>query len=228
VLVVGAGGLGSAVLYYLVAAGLASHTPGLLGIAENDTVDVSNLQRQILFTSADVDKSKATTAASRLQALNPELCVKLEPRLTADNAATILQPYDLVVDGSDTWASRNVVNRAAVDTGKPLVYGAAEQWSGQVSVFNLTPSSACFCCAFPDAPEHAPSCAEVGVLGAVTGVIGSVMASEAVKLILGKQTVVDGTPPILDSTLWHWDGLSQDTIKINLAKRANCPVCGEG
>ncbi|MEM7735890.1 MAG: HesA/MoeB/ThiF family protein [Deinococcota bacterium] len=237
VLVVGAGGLGSAVLAYLAAAGVASQSPGLLGIAEGDDVDLSNLQRQVLYTTADIGKSKAGMAAEALQALNPELRVRLEPHLTADNAVATLQAYDLVIDGSDTWTSRNIVNQASVLTSTPLVYGAAEQWSGQVSIFNLTPESACFRCAFPDAPTESTSCAEVGVLGAVTGVIGSVMASEAVKLILNrqsrrqqtmnKQAPEDNALSLLDSTLWHWDGLNQDTIKIKLAKRADCEVCGQ-
>lgn len=216
VLVVGAGGLGSPVLSYLAAAGVGSE--GRLGVSEADRVDLSNLQRQLLYGSDDVGKAKQDVLHDRLQAINPDVRVTAEDKLSPDNAVDMVRGYDLVIDGSDNWRTRETVNQACATLRVPLVYGAAEQWSGQVSVFNLSDASPCLQCVFGE-PQETRACAEVGVLGSLTGVIGSVMASEALKVILGKAS--------LEGVLWHFDARDMDVTRINLTKRADCSVCAQ-
>ena len=182
VLVIGAGGLGCPILLYLAAAGV-----GHLTIIDADTVDVSNLQRQVLFTTADAGKPKAETAALRLSSLNP--CITIAPlvaRLNRANALDLIRAHDVVVDGSDNFATRYLVNDACVLAGKPLVYGAIQGFEGQASVFNFN-SGPTYRCLFPEppAPGTVPNCSEAGVLGVLPGLIGTVQATEAIKVLTG-------------------------------------------
>ena len=182
VLVVGAGGLGSPAALYLAAAGV-----GTLGIVDGDRVELSNLQRQVLHTTAAVGRPKVASARERLEATNPHVRVVTHPfRLTAANAMEIVAEYDLVVDGSDNFPTRYLVNDACVLSGKPWVYGAILRWEGQVSLFGA-PGGPCYRCLFrePPPPGLVPGCAEAGVIGALPGAVGSLQALEAVKWILG-------------------------------------------
>ena len=181
VLVIGAGGLGSPVIAYLAAAGV-----GAIGIADDDHVSLSNLQRQIIHTTADDGVLKAESAAAFVGALNPHVSVEtIALRVSTENAAGIVEGFDLVVDGSDTFDTRAVVATAAAAAGKPLVSGAVSMFDGQITVF--VPGGPQFRDLYPDTPdaEDLPACEVVGVLGAVTGVIGTLMAMEAIKLITG-------------------------------------------
>ncbi len=179
VLVVGAGGLGCPVLQYLTAAGV-----GTVGIVDGDTVANSNLQRQILFGPADLGQSKATVAATRLQAQNPLIQVQAHPTfLTRDNALDLLSQYELIVDGSDNFATRYLVNDACVQLDKPLVFGSIYRFEGQVSVFNVGDGPT-YRCLYPD-PSDLPACAEAGVLGVLPGIVGCLMANEVIKLLTG-------------------------------------------
>ena len=214
VLIIGAGGLGSPVLAYLAAAGVGSQ--GRLGVSEADHIELSNLQRQLLYHSNDVGKAKQEVLQDTLQTINPDVNVTQEAKLTLDNAVAMVRGYDVVIDGSDNWRTRDAVNNACTKLRVPLVYGAAEQWSGQVSVFNVSDASPCLRCVFGE-PQEVSACAEVGVLGSLTGVVGSVMATEALKVILGK--------PSLSGVLWHVDARDMEVTRITLAKRADCPVC---
>jgi adenylyltransferase/sulfurtransferase len=212
VLVIGAGGLGCPVLQYLAAAGV-----GKLGVMDFDTVDVSNLQRQILFTEADVGQLKAEVAVKRLQAMNS--CIEVEAipeQLTASNALELFSDYDLIVDGSDNFTTRYLVNDACVLTDKPLIYGAIYTFQGQVSVFNYQ-NGPTYRCLFPDPPDpkDAPNCSEIGVIGVLPGLIGTLQASEAIKVITGI-----GEP--LSGTLWLMDLLTmkQQAIKFSRVPEA--------
>lgn len=189
VLVVGAGGLGCPALQYLVAAGI-----GTLGIIDFDVVEESNLQRQILFGSSSLGKNKALAAKARLEDLNEQITIIAYPEsLTNKNALALFESYDLVLDGSDNFATRYLINDAALITNKPLVYGAIYKFEGQVAVFNykLGPS---YRCLFPNAPKagSVANCSEVGVLGVLPGIIGSMMANEVLKIILGLDGVLSG------------------------------------
>ena len=182
VLVIGAGGLGCPILLYLAAAGV-----GRLTIIDADTVDVSNLQRQVLFTTEDAGKPKAETAARRLAALNP--CITITPivaRLTRSNALELISAHDVVVDGSDNFATRYLVNDACVLAGRPLIYGAIQGFEGQASVFNYK-NGPTYRCLFPEPPAAGtvPNCSEAGVLGVLPGLIGTVQATETIKVITG-------------------------------------------
>ncbi|RBL93008.1 HesA/MoeB/ThiF family protein [Chitinophaga flava] len=182
VLVIGAGGLGVPVLQYLTAMGI-----GKIGIVEHDTVSVTNLQRQVLYTTADQNKPKIQLAADRLGQLNPEVqLVQYDTWLTTDNALEIIQPYDVVVDCSDNFGTRYLVNDACVIAGKPLVYGAIYKYEGQLSVFNYQ-GGATYRCIFPEPPEAGEmlNCSEIGVLGVLPGIIGCYQANEVVKVITG-------------------------------------------
>ncbi len=219
VLVVGAGGLGSPAAYYLAAAGV-----GTLRIADDDLVDRSNLQRQILHTDARIGMSKVDSAVVALSALNP--CMKVEPvheRITADNVERLLDGVDVVIDGADNFPARYLLNDACVKLGKPLVYGAVHRFEGQVSVFDAGRSrgvAPCYRCLFPEppTPESAPNCSEAGVLGVLPGVIGMLQATEAIKLVLGI-----GTP--LSGRLLQFDALAMRFRETRLASDPACPVC---
>ncbi|CUH78669.1 HesA/MoeB/ThiF family protein [Tropicibacter naphthalenivorans] len=217
VLVIGAGGLGSPALLYLAAAGV-----GTIGVIDDDEVDVGNLQRQVIHRDQDIGEPKVFSAERAMKAVNPYLEVRpYQRRLTSDIAEDLIGDYDVVLDGTDNFDTRYLANRICVSQGKPLISGALSQWEGQVSVFDPAHGGPCYQCIFPEAPAEglAPSCAEAGVLGPLPGVVGSMMAVEAVKQIIGAGAVLRGEMLIYDA-LWG------ETRKIGLKKRADCPVCG--
>jgi molybdopterin/thiamine biosynthesis adenylyltransferase len=212
VLIVGLGGVGAPAALYLAAAGV-----GTLGLIDADAVALSNLQRQIIFTSADAERPKVEAGAAHLAALNPHVAV--EPfieRLTRDNARARIEGFDVVLDGTDDFDTRFAVNAACVATGTPLVSGALGRWSGQVGVFAGRP---CYQCLVPESPPDAETCARVGVVGALAGVIGAMAALEAIKLITGA-----GRP--LTGRLMLYDGLAGSSRVARVAADPACPVCG--
>jgi adenylyltransferase/sulfurtransferase len=216
VLIVGAGGLGSPAALYLAAAGV-----GTIGIVDDDRIDETNLQRQILFATSAVGQAKAGAAAERLRDLNPD--VRVEPvaeRLTSRNALDVLRPFDLVVDGSDNFPTRYLVNDACILLGKPDVYGAVFRFDGQASVFGA-PGGPCYRCLFrdPPPPELVPSCEQAGVIGAVPGIVGTLQALEVIKLVTGA-----GRP--LVGRLLLLDGLAARLREIVVQRDPDCPVCG--
>ena len=218
VLVVGAGGLGSPVLEYLAAAGV-----GTISIVDHDVVSLSNLQRQVLFDDQHLGQPKVIAARERLGRLNPGVSVfPVQTRLDDTNANELLRCHDLVLDGTDSFGVRRIVNRAAVSLGIPLVSGAIGQWEGQVSVFSVADGTPCYACVFPNepAPGVAPSCAEAGVIGALPGIIGSMMAAEAIKVITGAGEALTGQ-------LLMYDALQGECRRIRLARRHDCEICGE-
>ena len=217
VLVVGAGGLGSPVLLYLGAAGV-----GTIGVIDDDVVTLSNLQRQVAHTDARSGAAKVFSAEAAIRAINPH--VKVRPynrRLTGRIAEELFGDYDLIVDGSDTYATRALVNEAAVATRRPLIAGAITQWEGQVTIYDPARGAPCLTCLFPEppAPGLAPPCAEAGVVGALPGIVGSVMALEAIKEITGAGTGLRGA-------LLLWDGLDADARRVAVERRPGCPTCG--
>ena len=223
VLLVGMGGLGSASAPMLAAAGV-----GTLGLVDGDTVGLSNLQRQTLYATSDVGRLKVEAAEERLGELNPE--VALQPHsgmLSADTAGVLVEGYDLVLDGTDDFATRFAVNAACVSAGRPLVSGAIERWTGQVGVFAagltrgrpLAERQPCYRCLTPDIPPGAETCARIGVVGALAGVIGAMMALEAVKWIARA-----GQP--LAARLLIYDALEGETRTVRLSPDPACPVCG--
>ena len=218
VLIVGLGGLGSPAALYLVAAGV-----GRIGLMDFDVVDESNLQRQVLHGTAAVGAAKTASARARLRDLNPyvELRVHDEP-LTTANALALIGAYDVVVDGTDQFATRYLINDACVIAGTPNVYGSVHRFEGQVSVFAV-PGGPCYRCLFPEPPAAGtvPSCAEGGVLGVLPGVIGTLQATEAIKLICGIGTSLAGR-------LLHFDALTMRTHEVAFDRDAVCPVCGDG
>ena len=217
VLVIGAGGLGSPALLYLAAAGV-----GRIGVIDGDVVDNANLQRQVIHRDADIGVPKVFSAQQAMVALNPFIEVRpYHRRLDAEIAQTLFAEHDLILDGTDNFETRYLANRAAVATRRPLVSGALAQWEGQISVFDPARGGPCYACVFPEAPAPglAPSCAEAGVIGPLPGVIGAMMALEAVKIITGAGQPLRGEMLIYDA-LWG------ETRKIALEGRAGCPVCG--
>lgn len=217
VLVVGAGGLGSPVLLYLAAAGV-----GTIGVVDDDTVSASNLQRQVIHRDADLGLPKVISAARAMTALNPYVEVRpYNRRLGADEAAALVAEYDLILDGSDNFETRYALNAACVAAGKPLLSGAIAQWEGQVSLFDPAQGAPCYACLFPQAPAPglAPSCAEAGVVGALPGVVGSMMAAEAIKAITGAGASARGRLMIYDA-LWG------ESRQIAVQRRADCAICG--
>ncbi|HIQ29996.1 MAG TPA: molybdopterin-synthase adenylyltransferase MoeB [Candidatus Caldiarchaeum subterraneum] len=217
VLIVGAGGLGSPLSLYLAAAGV-----GRIGLVDFDRVDSSNLQRQILYTELDVGKPKLEVAKARLEAMNPYIEVETyETRLTSENALEIMEDYDVIVDGTDNFPTRYLVNDASVLLGKPNVYGSIFRFDGQVSVF-YAKHGPCYRCLYPEPPPPGlvPSCAEGGVLGVLPGIIGALQANEVIKLILGV-----GEPLI--GRLLLFDALHMSFRELKVKKDRSCPVCGE-
>ncbi|MDH5591047.1 MAG: molybdopterin-synthase adenylyltransferase MoeB, partial [Gemmatimonadota bacterium] len=217
VLCVGTGGLGSPLALYLAAAGV-----GTLGLVDFDVVDASNLQRQIIHGTSDVGRPKIESARDRIREVNPHVEVVLhDTRLTASNALGILAGYDVVVDGTDNFPTRYLVNDACVILGKPNVYGSIFRWEGQASVFGV-PGEPCYRCLFrePPPPGLVPNCAEGGVLGALPGVIGSLQAMETVKLLTGAGESLAGRLLIFDALEMSWR-------EIRLARNPECPVCGD-
>lgn len=211
VAIIGAGGVGSPAALYLAAAGV-----GTLRIIDPDTVSLSNLQRQVLFDTADVGRLKVKVAERRLAALNPGVRIEAVPEaLTAETAARLIAGTDVVLDGTDDFGVRHAVNAACVAARIPLVSGALGRWSGQVGVFTGRP---CYRCLVPDLPPDAETCARVGVVGALAGVIGSMAALEVIKLVTGA-----GEP--LTSRLLLYDGLSATSRTVEVAADPGCPVC---
>ncbi len=218
VLCVGAGGLGSPVAMYLAAAGV-----GTLGIVDFDRVDLTNLQRQLLHDTDDVGRPKVQSAIERLQGINPTIeYVAHDTVLTSDNAMDILSRYDVVVDGSDNFPVRYLVNDATQMLGTPLVYGSIYQFEGQASVFLPGRGTPCYRCLFPQPPPPGavPSCSEAGVFGVLPGIVGSIQAVEAIKVITGI-----GTP--LSGRLLLFDALDMEFTTVKLRWDPSCPVCGE-
>jgi adenylyltransferase/sulfurtransferase len=216
VLIVGAGGLGSPSAVYLALAGV-----GTIGLADFDTVDLSNLQRQILHHDDDVGRPKVVSGKDAIAAYNPDVKVVMHnTRLASENAMEIISQYDLVVNGADNFPSRYLVNDACYLLNKPLVDGSVLIFDGQVTVFQ--PGKGCYRCLFPEPPPPGavPNCAEAGVLGAMTGVIGSIQAVEALKVLMGI-----GEP--LVSRLLLVDGLSMEFRSVKLRRNAACPLCGD-
>jgi molybdopterin/thiamine biosynthesis adenylyltransferase len=218
VLVIGAGGLGSPVAMYLAAAGI-----GKLGIVDFDQVDVTNLQRQILHTTGDVGRSKVASAVEHLRAINPTIeVVGHETLLFSTNVFEIFEGYDVIVDGTDNFPVRYLVNDATQFTGKPLVYGSIYQFEGQATVFMPGQETPCYRCLFPAPPPPGtvPSCAEGGVFGVLPGVIGSIQATEAIKIITGDGDTLEGR-------LLLYDALTMDFQEVKIRWDADCPVCGK-
>jgi sulfur-carrier protein adenylyltransferase/sulfurtransferase len=218
VLVIGAGGLGSPIAMYLAAAGI-----GKLGIVDFDEVDVSNLQRQILHTSDDIGRSKVDSAVEHLRAINPTIeIVGHDTLLFSTNVYEVFDGYDVVVDGTDNFPVRYLVNDATQFTSKPLVYGSIYQFEGQATVFMPGQETPCYRCLFPSPPPPGtvPSCAEGGVFGVLPGVIGGIQATEAIKLITGEGETLEGR-------LLLYDALHMSFQEVRIRWDADCPVCGK-
>ena len=217
VLLIGAGGLGCPVALYLAAAGV-----GRLGLVDDDVVEASNLQRQILYQTRDVGRSKVEVAKERIVALNPDVEVISYPeRLTSANALEIFSSYDVIVDGTDNFPTRYLSNDACVLLGKPNVYGSIFRFEGQASVFDAR-TGPCYRCLFPEPPPPGavPSCAEGGVLGVLPGIIAMIQATETIKLIVGSGTSLSGR-------LLLYDALTMEFNEFQLKKDPDCPVCGK-
>lgn len=216
ILVVGAGGLGSPALLYLAAAGV-----GRIGVIDPDTVALSNLQRQIIHTDARQDMPKVFSAQIAIAALNPHVDLRPYHRaLSEDIAEDLFGDYDLILDGTDSFEIRALINRAAVAAGRPVIAGAISAWEGQVTLYDPASGAPCMACIFPQAPapDMAATCAETGVIGALPGVVGSMMALEAVKHVTGAGGGLRGQMLI-------YDGLHGESRKIRVARRPDCPVC---
>jgi molybdopterin/thiamine biosynthesis adenylyltransferase/rhodanese-related sulfurtransferase len=212
VLVIGAGGLGCPVLLYLAGSGI-----GHIGIMDHDTVDESNLHRQVLFTQEDCGKLKAVAAEKRLRALNPYIDIESMPvKLTAQNARDIFKKYDLIVDGTDNFSARYIINDAGVLENKPIVYGALFKFEGQVTVFNYQ-NGPTYRCLFPEPPRQAPNCNEAGVLGFLPGIIGLYMVNEVIKICLGVGTVLSGKLQI-------YNGLNSELMSLTISKNTTLKI----
>jgi sulfur-carrier protein adenylyltransferase/sulfurtransferase len=217
VLCIGTGGLGAPLGLYLAAAGV-----GRIGLVDFDVVDSTNLQRQVLFGTSDVGRPKIVAAADRLRNLNPDIQIDtFETHLSSENALDILKDYDIIVDGTDNFPTRYLVNDASVLLGKPNVYGSIFRFEGQITVFGY-PGGPCYRCLYPEPPPPGlvPSCAEGGVLGVLPGIVGTIQAAETLKLIIGK-----GEPLI--GRLLLFDALGMRFRELKLRKNPECPVCGE-
>lgn len=217
ILVIGAGGLGAPALQYLAAAGV-----GHIGVIDDDVVENTNLQRQVIHRDDAIGTPKVFSAQSAMLAQNPYVEVRpYHRRLTEDIAQDLFADYDIVLDGTDNFETRYLVNRAAVASGKPLISGALSQWEGQLSIFDPANGAPCYQCIFPEEPAAglAPSCSEAGVIGPLPGVVGAMMAQEAIKLITGAGAVLRGEMLI-------YDALYGETRKMTLKPRADCLICG--
>lgn len=218
VLCIGAGGLGSPAALYLAAAGV-----GTIGLVDFDRVDISNLQRQVLYGTDDVGRQKLEAASERIREINPNIEVVAHASVfTSENAQDVIAPYDVIIDGSDNFPTRYLSNDVCVFARKPNVYGSVFRFEGQASVFAPHLGGPCYRCLFPEPPPPgaAPSCAEAGVLGVLPGIIGLVQATEALKLIIG-----EGEP--LVGRLMHFDALKMKFREFKLRRDPECPVCGE-
>jgi adenylyltransferase/sulfurtransferase len=217
VLCIGTGGLGAPLGLYLAAAGV-----GRIGLVDFDTVDFTNLQRQVLFGTSDVGRPKIEAAAEHLRNLNPTIQIDtFETRLTSENALDLFKDYDIIVDGTDNFPTRYLVNDACVLLGKPNVYGSIFRFEGQITIFGA-PGGPCYRCLYPEPPPPGlvPSCAEGGVLGVLPGIVGTIQAAETLKLIIGK-----GDPLI--GRLLLFDALGMKFRELKLRKNPECPVCGD-
>jgi molybdopterin/thiamine biosynthesis adenylyltransferase len=217
VLLIGAGGLGSPAALYLAAAGV-----GTLGIIDADVVDTSNLQRQILHTVDRVGMPKVDSAEATIQALNPDVTVvKYADRLTSDNVLEVISGYDVIVDGTDNFPTRYLLNDASLVAGIPVVHGSIYQFEGSVTVYKPH-DGPCYRCQYPEPPppELAPSCAEGGVLGVLPGVVGTLQATEAVKLVLGIGE------PLVGRQL-RYDALAMEFVELRMRRDPDCPVCSK-
>jgi adenylyltransferase/sulfurtransferase len=216
VLLIGTGGLGAPLGLYLAAAGV-----GRLGLVDFDVVDFTNLQRQVTFGTSDVGKSKSEAARARLSNLNPAIQIEsFETQLTSANALELFKDFDIIVDGTDNFPTRYLVNDACILLGKPNVYGSIFRFEGQVTVFGM-PDGPCYRCLYPEPPPPGlvPSCAEGGVLGVLPGIVGSIQAMETIKLILGSGENLVGR-------LLLFDALGMKFRELKLRKNPNCPMCG--
>lgn len=211
VLIVGVGGVGGPAALYLAAAGV-----GRIGLVDADTVGLSNLQRQIAFATQDIGRAKVVVATERLAAINPHVQVEAHPAaLSPVNAVALISGHDLVIDGTDDFGTRFAVNAACITAGVPLVSGALGRWTGQIGVFAGQP---CYRCLVPEAPPEAETCARVGVVGALAGIVGAMTALEAIKLITGA-----GQP--LTGRLMVYDGLTATARTVGITADPACPVC---
>ena len=218
VLVIGAGGLGAPALLYLAASGV-----GKIGVIDDDVVENSNLQRQVIHRHCDIGAPKAQSARRAMAAINPDIGIEaIEARLGEALARDLFPRFDLVLDGTDNFATRYMVNRIAAEHGTPLIAAAISQWEGQISLYDPARGTPCFQCIFPEAPAPglAPSCAEAGVFAPLPGVIGAMMAGEALKHITGAGETLAGQMLIFDA-------LYGEMRRIALKPRPDCPVCGE-
>ena len=216
VLVVGAGGLGSPILLYLAAAGV-----GTLGIVDGDMVSLTNLQRQVIHTTADVNRAKVDSAAEKIQALNPDVQVKRhEIYLSQDNALKLIEPYDFVIDGTDNFAPKYLINDACVMLGKPFCMGGISRFTGQVMTH--VPGTACYRCLYPEPPEpqNVETCARVGVLGSIAGILGTLQATECIKYLTG-------AGQLLTNALLTFDALSMQWMRFEVEHREDCAMCGK-
>lgn len=216
VLLVGAGGLGSPAAFYLAAAGV-----GRIGLVDSDTVSLSNLQRQILHTTPDIGRPKVVSASEKLRALNPDLKLETHQEMLNENIAEqLIGSYDFIIDCTDNFTSRYIINKACIKFKKPFVYGGVLAWAGQA--FTVVPGKGpCFRCVFrEEPPEGAPTTSEVGILGAVPGVIGVIQASEAIRYILGVGELLVGR-------ILTYDALSARFFEISVQRSNDCPDCGK-
>ncbi|WP_418285126.1 SAMP-activating enzyme E1 [Halorubrum sp. DTA46] len=218
VLVLGAGGLGSPIIQYLAAAGV-----GTLGVADDDEVELSNLQRQVIHGDDDVGRKKVDSAAEFVEQLNPDVDVrKHELRVTPDNIEELIEGYDFVVDGTDNFATRYLVNDACTLAGIPFSHGSIFKFEGQVTTFAGDDDSPCYRCLFPEAPPAGmvPNCSTAGVLGVLPGTVGCLQATETVKHLIGEGKSLDGS-------MLFFDALEMDFDKVSIPKQDDCPVCGD-
>jgi thiazole biosynthesis adenylyltransferase ThiF len=217
VLIIGAGGLGAPIALYLAAAGV-----GTIGIADADEVDLSNLQRQVIHFTPDVGKAKVESACEKMQAINPDVKVNTYRQwVTAENIAELIADYDFVIDGTDNFAAKFLINDACVLAGKPYSHGGILAFDGQT--MTVKPGeSACYRCVFPEPPpkDAIPTCSQAGVIGVLPGVLGTIQATEAIKFLLGKGE-------LLTSRLLTYSALRMKFREIPIKKRATCPICGE-
>ncbi len=215
IVIVGAGGLGGPAGLYLAAAGV-----GHITIIDDDVVEASNLQRQVQFVHTDIGMEKSAALSDTLKELNPDIDIRRKNiRLTADNAGELLSGYDVILDGTDSFETRFHINDASRKTKTPLISGALGRFDGQVGIFNLNETDPCYRCLVPEIPPNAETCSEVGVVGAMAGVVGSVMALETIKLITGAGDSLAGR-------LWVYDGLRAESRTVRLSKDPKCPACG--
>lgn len=218
VLVVGAGGLGSPVIQYLAAAGV-----GTIGIADDDVVERSNLQRQVIHRDADVGRSKVESAAEFVNGLNPDVDVRThETRITGANVEELIAQYDFVVDGSDNFPTRFLINDACTLTGTPFAHGAVYKFEGQVTTFDGGEDGPCYRCLFPEAPEEGtvPSCAETGILGSLPGTVGAIEATETLKSLMDVGERLSGR-------LLLFDSMDMSFEEVPIRQNPDCPVCGD-